>query len=97
MAPSVKKTYPMKPAAGVMATRPAIAPVQKPTTDHLRSMRQSMNIHARPPVEAAVLVVAADENIVLVIFQLGLYRSQTGPRASVKAERWTAESKLWEP
>ena len=47
----------------------------------------------------AVLVVAADldENIVLVIFQLELYRFQTGPRASVKAERWTAESKLWEP
>jgi len=30
---------PTKPAAGVMATRPAIAPVQNPTTDHLRSSR----------------------------------------------------------
>lgn len=33
---------PTKPAAGVIATRPAIAPVQKPTTDHFRSSRKSM-------------------------------------------------------
>lgn len=32
----------MKPAAGVIATRPAMAPVQNPTTDHLRSNRKSM-------------------------------------------------------
>ena len=30
---------PTKPDAGVIATRPAMAPEQKPTADHLRSRR----------------------------------------------------------
>ncbi len=30
---------PTKPDAGVIATRPVTAPEQKPTTDHLRSIR----------------------------------------------------------
>jgi len=48
---------PQNPAAGVTATSPAMAPVQKPTTDHFRSSRKSINNHVRAPVDPARLVL----------------------------------------
>src|SRR5690349_11857843 len=47
-----------KPAAGVMATRPTTAPIQKPRTDGFLPFSTSKNIHDKPAAAAAVLVVA---------------------------------------
>jgi len=48
---------PTNPAAGVIATRPQMAPVQNPTADHLRSRRKSRSIQLSPPMPAARLVL----------------------------------------
>ena len=45
------------PAAGVMATRPATAPVAAPSTVGLRVTIQSMTIHARAAMAVAVFVL----------------------------------------
>src|SRR6188768_4319986 len=50
-----------KPAAGVMATRPTTAPIQKPSTEGFLPRRTSKNIHERPAAAAAVFVVAKAE------------------------------------
>lgn len=45
-------TYPL---AGVATTRPAIVPEQKPTMDHLRSMRKSSRHHTMPDIAPAII------------------------------------------
>src|SRR3954471_13560807 len=47
-----------KPAAGVIATRPTTAPIQKPVTEGFLPFITSKNIHERPAAAAAVFVVA---------------------------------------
>src|SRR5215831_4808942 len=47
---------PTKPDAGVMATRPATAPVQIPTTVGLPRMAHSTNIHVKAAVAVATCV-----------------------------------------
>ena len=47
-----------KPAAGVMATRPATAPEMMPRTLGLPLKAHSMNIHARPAAAAAICVTS---------------------------------------
>ena len=46
-----------KPQAGVMPTRPAIMPEQKPMMENLRVKKYSNPTQARPPPEAARLVL----------------------------------------
>ena len=48
---------PTFPAAGVIATKPVIIPVQKPTTDHLRSSRKSIIIQTMPAMLPAKFVL----------------------------------------
>ena len=50
-----------KPAAGVIATSPTTAPMQKPSTDGFFPFNTSKNIQAKPAAAAAVLVVANAE------------------------------------
>src|SRR5687767_1078569 len=50
-----------KPAAGVMATRPTTAPIQKPSTEGFLPFSTSKNIQLKPAAAAAVLVVAKAE------------------------------------
>src|SRR5438067_9931390 len=50
-----------KPAAGVMATSPTTAPIQKPITDGFFPRSTSKNIHDSPAAAAAVFVVANAE------------------------------------
>src|SRR5215831_2407869 len=50
-----------KPAAGVIATRPTTAPMQKPITEGFFPRNTSKNIHDNPADAAAVLVVANAE------------------------------------
>src|SRR6185436_6002019 len=50
-----------KPAAGVMATRPTTAPIQKPITDGFLPRNTSNNIQDNPADAAAVFVVANAE------------------------------------
>ncbi len=47
-----------KPAAGVMATKPTTAPIQKPNTEGFLPLITSKNIQERPAAAAAVFVVA---------------------------------------
>src|SRR6186997_3610288 len=49
---------PTYPAAGVIATRPTTAPIQKPSTDGFLPFNTSKNIQDKPAAAAAVLVVA---------------------------------------
>src|SRR5690606_15231068 len=49
------------PAAGVMATRPTTAPMQKPNADGFFPRIESKSIHARPAAAEAVFVVAKAE------------------------------------
>src|SRR3954470_13749620 len=52
-----------KPAAGVIATSPTTAPMQKPRTEGFLPRITSKNIQDKPAAPAAVLVVAkADKN-----------------------------------
>ena len=46
------------PAAGVIATSPTTAPIQKPSTEGFLPLMTSKNIHDKPADAAAVLVVA---------------------------------------
>lgn len=46
-----------KPQAGVMPTRPEMMPEQKPMMENLRVKRYSRATQARPPPEAARLVL----------------------------------------
>src|SRR5215468_10975950 len=50
-----------KPAAGVIATRPTTAPMQKPITEGFFPRKTSKNIHDKPAEAAAVFVVANAE------------------------------------
>src|SRR5688500_13659621 len=50
-----------KPAAGVMATRPTTAPIQKPSADGFLPRAASHKIQARPAAADAVFVVANAE------------------------------------
>src|SRR4051812_39462687 len=50
-----------KPAAGVIATRPTTAPMQKPITDGFLPRSTSKNIQDKPAAAAAVFVVANAE------------------------------------
>src|SRR5688572_11537055 len=50
-----------KPAAGVIATRPTTAPIQKPSADGFLPLVASNKIQARPAAAEAVLVVANAE------------------------------------
>src|SRR6476646_5435282 len=50
-----------KPAAGVIATKPTTAPMQKPSTDGFFPLATSKNIQDKPAAAAAVLVVAKAE------------------------------------
>src|SRR5687767_7909244 len=52
-----------KPAAGVIATRPTTAPIQKPNTEGFLPLSTSKNIHERPAAAAAVFVVANAETL----------------------------------
>src|SRR3954469_3439734 len=52
---------PTKPAAGVIATRPTTAPIQKPSAEGLRPRITSKKTHERPAAAEAVLVVAKAE------------------------------------
>lgn len=47
---------PTNPEPGVIATKPATAPEQKPTADHFLSSLQSHSIHVSPPTLAARFV-----------------------------------------
>ena len=49
---------PTKPLPGVMATNPTTAPIQKPSTEGFFPRITSKNIHDKPAVAAAILVVA---------------------------------------
>src|SRR3982750_4793322 len=49
------------PAAGVMATRPTTAPIQKPSTEGFFPLSTSKNIQDKPAAAAAVFVVAKAE------------------------------------
>ena len=50
-----------KPAAGVIATRPTTAPIQKPRAETFLPLAASNNTQAKPAAAAAVLVVAKAE------------------------------------
>src|SRR5882757_7872880 len=50
-----------KPEAGVIATNPTTAPIQKPSTEGFFPFSTSKNIHDKPAAAAAVLVVAKAE------------------------------------
>src|SRR5215217_3216761 len=50
-----------KPAAGVMATKPTTAPIQKPSTEGFLPLATSKNIQDKPAAAAAVFVVAKAE------------------------------------
>src|SRR5688572_16366936 len=50
-----------KPAAGVIATRPTTAPIQKPSADGFLPRAASHRIQARPAAADAVFVVANAE------------------------------------
>src|SRR5687768_9624141 len=50
-----------KPAAGVIATSPTTAPIQKASTEGFLPRRTSKNIQERPAAAAAVFVVAKAE------------------------------------
>src|SRR5215217_137916 len=50
-----------KPAAGVIATNPTTAPIQKPTTDGFFPLNTSKNIQDKPAAAAAVFVVEKAE------------------------------------
>src|SRR3989337_3098978 len=50
-----------KPAAGVIATRPTTAPIQKPIAEGFLPRAASNNIQARPAAADAVFVVAKAE------------------------------------
>src|SRR3954471_13815856 len=47
-----------KPAAGVIATNPTTAPIQKPSADTFLPRVTSNNTHERPAVAAAMCVTA---------------------------------------
>src|SRR5688500_4958735 len=47
-----------KPAAGVIATKPTTAPIQKPSAETFLPLAASKRTQARPAAPAAVLVVA---------------------------------------
>src|SRR6476646_8979339 len=50
-----------KPAAGVIATKPTTAPMQKPSTEGFLPLATSKNIQDKPAAPAAVLVVKKAE------------------------------------
>src|SRR5690348_4487306 len=50
-----------KPDAGVIATKPTTAPIQKPRTEGFFPLKTSKNIHAKPAAAAEVFVVAKAE------------------------------------
>src|SRR5580658_342960 len=53
---AIEPTGPTKPDAGVIATRPATAPVQMPTTVGLPRTAHSTNIQVRPATAVAICV-----------------------------------------
>src|SRR5215213_7085373 len=50
-----------KPAAGVIATKPTTAPIQKPSKEGFFPFNTSKNIHDKPAAAAAMFVVVKAE------------------------------------
>src|SRR5262249_39975835 len=77
-----------KPDAGVMAPRPAMAPVITPSTDGFPRVHHSRNIQVSAPVEAARCVA---------VIAKAARAAGPGPRAAVEAEPAAREQARADP